>query len=413
MKKLVLIFLSIFFVAVSNIYSNDKPLIVVAADGSGDYKTITEAINALPMFNYERTVIYVKNGVYKEKIRIEQDNVTLRGESKDKTIIEYNQLRTDWIDHPDNIGPAVINIHADDIILENLTIENTQPKVGPHAFAIYGRGTRTVIVNCNVLSNGGDTISLWDYKTGMYYHADCFFRGAVDFVCPRGWCFIKDSKFDEVNKAASIWHAGGYNENQKFVLKNCSFNGVEGYYLGRHHYEAQFYLLGCEFSKSMADKPIFFVFNKNPNDNRPFNWGERDYFYNCHKDGGDLDWFKDNLSTAKGSPKPEDITPSWTFDGKWDPESTVGPDIIKYNIEGDSVLFYFDEHLTIIGSPELKSSTGKLLKYESGGGSNTLKFVSTSSLSKDDLKNLSLISGGKVLGTIASVKDRAASFKIN
>ena len=413
MNKYLLFFFLILFAGLSELKANNRPLIVVAHDGSGDYKTITEAIDALPMFNYERTVIYIKNGIYNEKIRIEQDNVTLRGESRDSTIIEYDQLRTDWIKNPDPIGPAVINIHADDIVLENLTIKNTQPKIGPHAFAIYGRGTRTVIVNCNVYSKGGDTISLWDYKTGMYYHADCNFRGAVDFVCPRGWCFIKNSKFYEVkSKTASIWHAGGYNENQKFVLKNCSFDGAEKFYLGRHHYEAQFYLLNCAFSKNMADKPIYHVLVKDPASRRPYNWGERDYYYNCERTGGNYGWFKNNLSSARGSPQPKEITAAWTFGGKWDPESSEGPEITKYIINGDSVLFFFNEHITIIGNPELKSSSGKILKYNSGGGSNTIKFVSDSQISKEELKNLGMPFNGKVIGTIASVKERPANFQI-
>ncbi len=414
MYKFLMFISVIILTGTTNVYSNDRPLIIVAQDGSGDYTTITQAIDALPMFNYERTVIYIKNGVYNEKFRIEQDNITLKGQSKDSTIIEYNQVRTDWIANPDPVGPAVINIHADDIIIENLTIENTQPKIGPHAFAIYGRGTRTVIKNCNVLSKGGDTISLWDYKTGMYYQSDCNIQGAVDFVCPRGWCFIKNSKFYQVKgKTASIWHAGGYNENQKFVLRNCSFDGAESYYLGRHHYEAQFYLLNCTFSKNLADKPIYHVVNKDPKANRPFNWGERDYYFNCHRDGGDFGWFQDNLSSAKGSPDPKNITAAWTFDGKWDPESEIGPKITRYKINGDSVLFFFNEHITIINSPELKTASGKILRYISGGGSNTLKFISGSKLSEKDLKNLKSPFNGKVLGTIASVIDRPASFIIN
>lgn len=413
MHKYILIFLIMISAGLSELRANNRPLLVVAQDGSGDYRTITEAINSLPMFNYERTVIYIKNGVYNEKFRIEQDNVTLKGQSRDSTIIEYNQLRTDWIANPDPIGPAVINIHADDIVLENLTIKNTQPKIGPHAFAIYGRGTRTVIVNCNVLSKGGDTVSLWDYKTGMYYHANCYFRGAVDFVCPRGWCFIKNSKFyEEKSKSASIWHAGGYNINQKFVLKNCSFNGVKNFRLGRHHYEAQFYLLNCTFSKNLADKPIYHVLVKDPGSRRPYNWGARDYYYNCKKSGGNYPWMKNNLAAAKGSPKPGDITAAWTFEGKWDPESRAGPQITKYILKGGSVFFFFNEHITITGKPSIKTSTGKILKYYSGGGSNTLRFISGSQLTRRDIKNLGKPAGGKVLGTTASVYERPASFKI-
>lgn len=412
-SKIFFLFVFISFFSFIKIFPNDRPLIVVAADGSGDYKTISEAIASLPMYNYERTVIYIKNGIYNEKLRIEQDNVTLKGESKDKTIIRYSQLRTDWIAHPDAIGPAVINIRGDDIILENLTIENSQLKIGPHAFAIYGTGTRIIVLNCNVLSNGGDTISLWNYKRGMYYHAGCKFRGAIDYVCPRGWCFIKDSKFYENSKLASLWHAGGYDINQKFVLKNCSFDGVKGFELGRHHYEAQFYLLNCDFSQNMADRPIYRVSYKEPKLNRPFNWGERDYFYNCKKEGENYSWFKNNFSTAEGFPTAEEITPMWTFDGKWDPESITGPKIIKYVIKGKSVLFFFNEHITIIKNPVLKSNTGKVFYYYSGGGSNTLRFNCDSNFSKEDLKGLTIQTGSKVLGTIASVKEREADFFIN
>ena len=395
-------------------FAKDYHFITVAKDGSGDYKTITEAINSLPMFNYERVVIYIKNGVYNEKIRITQDYVTLKGESKDSTIIEYSQLRTDWIAHEDSIGPAVVNIHADDIVLENLTINNTQPEVGPHAFAVYGKGTRTIIYNCKVLSKGGDTVSLWDYKTGMYYHAGCTFEGSVDFVCPRGWCFIKNSKFYELKQIASIWHAGGYNINQKFVLKNCSFDGVKGFQLGRHHYDAQFYLIDCRFSSNLADIPIYRVtYPGNPEKNRPANWGERDYYYNCSREGGNYPWFKNNLNTAPGSPKPNVITPPWTFDGKWNPESSTGPAITKFEFHKNYVLFYFKEPVTVIGKPVLRSSDGKVFTYNSGAGSDTIRFDCDSEFSKSDLSGLKITNDAQVTGTCASIHKRLVNFGIN
>ncbi len=400
-------------VASGTAFPFDSHYIVVAKDGTGDFRTITQAMDALPMFNYQRVVIFIKNGVYDEKIRITQDYVTLRGESRDSTIIEYNQLRTDWIAHKDPIGPAVVNIHADDIVLENMTIRNTQPEVGPHAFAIYGVGTRTIILNCNVLSNGGDTVSLWDYKTGMYYHANCSFKGAVDFVCPRGWCFIRDSKFYELKKgAATLWHAGGFDIRQKFVVVNSSFDGVKGFELGRHHYEAQFYLLNCTFSSAMADTPIYRVTYEDSAKDRPFNWGERDYYYDCHREGGDYPWFANNLSSAAGSPTPSEVTPSWTFDNEWNPESTQGPSIVKYEIHGNYVLFFFREPITVTGKPVIVSKSGRRLVYDSGAGSDTLRFDSVEEISKRDLSDMSLRDGGKLMGTIASVHERNVNLNI-
>lgn len=410
MKKS-LIFFFIFF-AINVLYAKYNHLITVAKDGSGEFRTITEAIESLPMFNYERVVIYIKNGVYNEKFKITQDYITLRGESRDSTIIEYNQLRTDWIADKDQIGPAVINIHADDIILKNLTIENTQPEIGPHAFAVYGTGTRTVIINCNVLSNGGDTISLWNYKNGMYYHADCSFKGSVDFVCPRGWCFIKNSKFYELKNTASLWHAGGYDIDQKFVLKNCTLDGVKGFRLGRHHYEAQFYFIDCSFSSNLSDVPIFYVLNKDTSKNRPFNWGERDYFYNCHREGGDYSWFKNNLNTAKGSPSPNQITASWTFGGKWNPEDSNNIKIKDYKLYNHYIIFNFNEPITVIGIPILKSKSGKLFNYCSGAGSDSIRLNFDGKVSLTDINGLKLESNGMLLGTKASVSRRLVSFSI-
>ncbi len=412
MKKTVLpILFFIIFLCPAVFAIADPHYLTVAQDGTGDFKTINAAIAALPMFNYERTVIYIKNGVYNEKFRIDQDYITLRGEDREKTIIRYSQLRTDWIANKDSIGAAVVNLNGDDIVIENMTIENSQPEVGPHAFAIYGTGTRTIILNCNVLSKGGDTVSLWDYKTGMYYHANCFFEGAVDFVCPRGWCFIRDSKFFEVKQTASIWHAGGFDSSQKFVLKNCSFDGVKGFELGRHHYDAQFYLLDCKFSDSMKDKPIYRVVNADPKQNRPFNWGERYYYYNPQKSGAQYLWLKDNFNLLGNAVKESDITPAWTFDGKWDPESIIGPRVKRYSIGQNKILIEFDEIVTVIGIPEILTSTDKILFYASGAGSNIIEFRSKGNLSEADIKDLKIVNGGQMTGVKASVTERKASLK--
>lgn len=424
---------SVFFllIAAGTASSFDLHYIVVAKDGSGDYKTISEAISSLAMFNYERVIIFVKSGDYHEKIRVDQDYVTLEGENRDSSIIEYPQLRTDWIAHKDTIGPAVVNIHGDDVILRNLTIKNTESEVGPHAFAVYDDGTRTIVVGCSLLSKGADTVSPWNYKNGMYYMADCTFSGSVDFVCPRGSCFVKDSKFyEEKEGSASVWHAGSFDENQKFVLENCSFDGVDGFVLGRHHLEAEFYLVNCTFSKGMADTPIYRVVYLVPsgkdsfaNQSRPFNWGERDYFYNCHREGGDYPWFADNLRMAEGNPVPESITPSppeadaplaqWTFGGRWNPESTTGPSIKKSELHDRFVLFFFSEPITVVGAPILKSKNGAELKYDSGGGTNTLRFNSDKRLVKEDLSGLHILGNAKVEGTIASVLERDANFELS
>ncbi|MCB0747014.1 MAG: hypothetical protein KDC90_06060, partial [Ignavibacteriae bacterium] len=104
------------------------------------------------------------------------------------------------------------------------------------------------------------------------------------------------------------------------------FDGVPGFPLGRHHSDAQFYLLNCIFSENMADVPIFWPVSPNATE---WTWGERHYFYNSHRIGGDYDWFKNNLTEAENSPSPEEVNAKWTFSGKWDPEKEM-PSVLPF-----------------------------------------------------------------------------------
>ncbi|GAB4378749.1 MAG: hypothetical protein Kow0042_27470 [Calditrichia bacterium] len=390
--------------------------LVVDPGGDGDVQTIAEAIARLPMYPYQRTIIFIRNGVYEEKLRIDQNYVTLRGESRDSTIIRYNVLRSDWEKNKDYIGPAVINIYGDDVVLDNLSIENTQPEIGPHAFTVFGTGTRTVITNCNLLSKGGDTVSLWNYKAGMYYHANCYFQGAVDFVCPRGWCFIRDSQFYQVKKTASLWHDGHYYPDQKFVIVNSDFDGVEGFYLGRHHYEAQFYLLNCRFSANMADKPIYRHTYDDPRKNNPYYYGDRHFFYRCRKPGAVYAWYGDNLDEAPGSPSPQEITPAWTFEGRWDPENRRPLYVSGCVIDGKSVILIFNEIVTVRGEPRFRNRWGKAFRIvvQRFTDISRLTFTADTEISREDLNGELFLENGDIIASLAGVYERSlgSPFKI-
>jgi pectinesterase len=88
-----------------------KPDIVVAADGTGDFKTIQAAVQSVPITNRERTIVLIKNGTYHEKIRVDASFVTLRGQDRSGTRIEFPQLKDDFTAHPDGLGWAVINLN--------------------------------------------------------------------------------------------------------------------------------------------------------------------------------------------------------------------------------------------------------------------------------------------------------------
>lgn len=64
-----------------------RPDVVVAQDGSGDYKTINEAVNAIPLKNTKRYIVYVKAGTYNEMVNVKAQNVFMYGEGPRKTIV--------------------------------------------------------------------------------------------------------------------------------------------------------------------------------------------------------------------------------------------------------------------------------------------------------------------------------------
>jgi pectinesterase len=302
---------------------------IVAKDGSGDFATIQEAINAAPLSGVKPYVIFIRKGIYEEKLYFEKSFITLLGEDRDSAQIVCAELRSIWraAHNNDDWGASTINIRTEvtDLTFANLTILNNFAEIYPdyptkndHTFAIRGGGNRIIIINCNIISTGGDTLSLWNTSGGMYYHNGCYFEGYVDYVCPRGYCYITNCNFFGHNNNASIWHDGSGGIDQKLVVTNSVFDGVQGFALGRYHKDAAFYLLNCEFSSKINNNGgIIFVGSS------PLNWGERVYYYNCHKIGGDYQWHKNNLTLADSNLKSAFITPLWVYKNSWDPESKI------------------------------------------------------------------------------------------
>ena len=313
--------------------------IVVDINGKGDFKSVQGAINCLTDSSASLRIIYIKNGFYKEKIYIQKHNIVLQGEDRDKTIITQEIARDEWrCDHKDDWGVATLNLDGNDITLKNLTIANDygfnhkEPRTvvcasdtvshqkvitnGGHQMALRSfKSTRLKAINCRFRAYAGDTVSPWNLVDGMFYFKDCLMEGGVDFYCPRGNAWAENCLFYANTGPASIWHDGSGNSEFKTVLKNCKFDGFDGFNLGRYHKDAQFYLIDCNFSKNMADKDIYLV----PTDNK-IQWGRRVYYFNCSRDGGDYTWFKNNLNTALNSPNVENITVDWLFKNKWRPD---------------------------------------------------------------------------------------------
>jgi len=293
-------------------------------------ESIQAAIEAAPQQPTEPYIILIKNGIYHEKVIIDRPNIVLLGESREKTRIEYAELSSkrtikSYKGKYAGNGVIVLQKGADDCIISRMTVYNnygsTVEATTSHQMSIFGQGNRTIIINCNVLADGNDALSLWGPEDGMYYHADLYLKcPGVDFLCPRGWCYATRCSFYG-DGHAMIWHDGRGNIDKKLVITNSHFDSKTPAMLGRYHHDAQFFLLNCTMTSKIIDQPIEYAYKDKVLD--PCPWGRRVYMYNIKREGGNFEWMKNNLEEAKGSPKPEEINARWTFEGKWDPEAKI------------------------------------------------------------------------------------------
>jgi pectinesterase len=319
----------IIFLFVANIQAQK---IIVAQDGTGDFTNIQSAINSLPDSNIKAPLIFIKPGVYNEKIFITKHNIIIEGASKEKTIITQSIARDEWrCNNQDDWGVATINVKANDITLKKITVinsfgnenleyditctldSNKNKKITKHSHQMALRTmfcTRLKAIDCHFIAYGGDTVSPWEVTNGLWFFKNCIIEGGVDFYCPRGWAWAENCTFICKSGTAAIWHDGSANESAATVLKNCTFKGFNNFNLGRYHRDAQFYLLNCKFADNMNDNTIYQVSTQNN-----LQWGRRVFFYNCKRKAGNYNWFKNNIEKTKA----KSITINWLFKNKWNP----------------------------------------------------------------------------------------------
>ncbi len=297
----------------------------------GPGQSIQDAIEKAPESCPQPYKILIKKGTYHQKVIIDRPNIVLVGEDRDSTriiVAETNETNSikEWKGQKVGMGALVLMEGADDAVISGLTLYNnygsTVTPTTVHQMAVFGRATRTIIINCNVWADGNDALSLWAPNSGgMYYHADLDLRcPGVDFLCPRGWCYATRCKFYGDSRAM-IWHDGRGDKSKKLVITDSYFDAKTPTLLGRYHHDHQFYLLRCRLSANVLNENIHYAYSDKVLD--PCPWGLRTYYYNCHRDGGDSGWLKNNLDEAEGKPRPEDINAKWTFNGEWDPEAKI------------------------------------------------------------------------------------------
>lgn len=166
------------------LHSQTKYDFVVASDGSGDFRTIQEAVTACRDYAERQYVIFVRNGVYIEKLVIPawKSHITIVGQNVDSTIVTFN----DYSGKMDSSGKKFSTftshtclIAGNNVVVENITFVNSAGRVG-QAVALHVEGDRCVFRNCRLMGNQDTLLS--SGENSRQYFVDCSIEGTTDFV---------------------------------------------------------------------------------------------------------------------------------------------------------------------------------------------------------------------------------------
>ncbi len=211
----------------------------VAKDGSGNYSSIQSALNAVPSNNKNPFIIYIRNGVYKEKLLLDSTKnlVTFIGEDKFKTILTYDDHTGKVSPNGDSINTRTswsFKILADNFSAKDITFQNDAGFAAGQAVAVESDGDKAQFINCRFIGNQ-DVLFTNSDKSRQYYE-NCYIEGTTDFIFGSStvWfekCHIHSKKNSHVTAASTPKEKEvGYIFNDCILTGDTSLHNVS---LGR------------------------------------------------------------------------------------------------------------------------------------------------------------------------------------
>ena len=284
-------------------------MITVAKDNSGDFDSIQKAVDSVSDNN--RETIFIKKGIYKERIEIRKNNITLIGEDTDETIITegfYARMIMPDGSKRGTFRSYTFFVYADNFTASNLTFENAAgfgDEFG-QAIAVYAEGDNITFRNCKILGHqdtlftgplpmkekqpGGFTGPTIDGIRRVVHqlYEDCYIAGEIDFIFGSATAYFKNCTLFALNRNQEInafYTAPSTYEGQAFgyVFESCTFTGncpPKSVALSRPwRIHAKTVLLNCSYSDQIIDEG-FTDWNK-PESHETVYYAE----YNGHGEG--------------------------------------------------------------------------------------------------------------------------------
>ncbi|TLS48048.1 pectate lyase [Streptomyces montanus] len=232
--------------------------LTVAKDGSGQYKTVQAAVNAVPANNPSRVVISIKPGTYRETVKVPSNkpHVTFQGTGgsrKDTVIVFNNAAGTPKPDGSGNYGTggsATVAVDADDFQARNLTISNDfdeakNQNLNGHQAVALRTGADKVFLDGIIMTGDQDTLLLDTAardKLGRVYITNSYVVGNVDFIFGRATAVINKSvitlkKRWDGTSAGYVTAPSTAPDRKGFLINNTTFSGdvsAGSFFLGRN-----------------------------------------------------------------------------------------------------------------------------------------------------------------------------------
>lgn len=242
----------------ANKYDNPDTLFV-SRDGTGEFRTIEEAVEVCRAFMEYHKVIFVKKGVYKEKLVIPSwlTHIEICGEDAANTIITYDDhanIRMEKTNKPmGTFRTYTVKVEGNYITFKNITIENNAARLG-QAVALHTEGDHLTFINCRLLGNQ-DTVFTGIAGTRILFK-DCYIEGTTDFIFGPSTAWFENctihSKINSYVTAASTPE----NITYGYVFNHCRLTAAEGadkVYLGRPWRPyAHTLFMNCELGKHIV-----------------------------------------------------------------------------------------------------------------------------------------------------------------
>ncbi|TYJ34169.1 hypothetical protein E1A91_A05G150600v1 [Gossypium mustelinum] len=157
--------------------SSVTPNVVVAADGSGNFKTVSEAVAKAPEKSSKRYIIRIKAGVYIENVEVpkKKSNIMFIGDGRTKTIITGSR---NVVDGSTTFHSATVAAVGEKFLARDITFQNTAGPSKHQAVALRVGSDLSAFYNCDMLAYQ-DTLYV---HSNRQFYVNCLVAGTVDFI---------------------------------------------------------------------------------------------------------------------------------------------------------------------------------------------------------------------------------------